>query len=181
MLNTRRRAALGCVALQPVLLALLAAPAAAATVAGGASHTLVVRTTDATVWAFGLNSDGELGDNTVTQRKTPIQVSGLSGVVAVAAGAKHSLALTSAGVLSRPPTRAATHPRRPTRSTRQGMAPRTRTIQMETSAPRPRAQTPGTTSGMPTTSSPGSPRTASSRRDSPTTRSAGESRRSREE
>ena len=99
MLITRRRAALGCVALQPVLLALLTAPAAAATVAGGASHTLVVRTTDATVWAFGLNSDGQLGDNTTTQRKTPIQVSGLSSVVAVAAGAKHSLALTSAGVL----------------------------------------------------------------------------------
>ncbi len=99
MLMTTRRATLGCVALQPVFVALMAVPAWAATVAGGASHTLVVRTTDATAWAWGLNSDGQLGDNTTTQRKTPIQVSGLSSVVAVAAGAKHSLALTSAGVL----------------------------------------------------------------------------------
>lgn len=99
MLITRRGTALGCIALQPVLLSLLAAPVAAVTVAGGASHTLVVRTRDNTVWAWGLNSDGQLGDNTITQRKTPIQVSGLSSVVAVAAGAKHSLALTSAGVL----------------------------------------------------------------------------------
>jgi hypothetical protein len=73
--------------------------AGAATVAGGTSHTLVVRTTDGTAWAWGLNTDGQLGDNTTTQRKTPIQVSGLSSVVAVAAGAKHNLALTSAGVL----------------------------------------------------------------------------------
>lgn len=71
----------------------------AATVAGGASHTLVVKTTDNTLWAWGLNSDGQLGDNTTTQRKTPQQVPGLSNVVAVAAGAKHSLALRSDGVL----------------------------------------------------------------------------------
>jgi alpha-tubulin suppressor-like RCC1 family protein len=73
--------------------------AQAGTVAGGVSHTLVVKTTDSTVWAWGLNSDGQLGDNTVTQRKTPIQVTSLSGVVAVAAGAKHSLALKSDGSL----------------------------------------------------------------------------------
>jgi alpha-tubulin suppressor-like RCC1 family protein len=99
VLNARRGAVLGCIALQLVLLALMAAPAAGATVAGGATHTLVVRTTDGTAWTWGLNSDGQLGDNTITQRKTPIQVSGLSSVAAVAAGAKHSLALTSAGVL----------------------------------------------------------------------------------
>jgi alpha-tubulin suppressor-like RCC1 family protein len=81
------------------LLALVSAPAGAGAVAGGTSHTLVLRTTDGTVWAFGLNSDGQLGDNTTTQRKTPIQVTSLSGVVAVAAGAKHSLALTTTGTL----------------------------------------------------------------------------------
>jgi alpha-tubulin suppressor-like RCC1 family protein len=73
--------------------------AQAGTVAAGASHTLVVKTTDSTVWAWGLNSDGQLGDNTTTQRKTPVQVTSLSSVVAVAAGAKHSLALESDGTL----------------------------------------------------------------------------------
>lgn len=96
----RRRAVLGLAALQALVFWLMVDLAAAGTIAGGNTHTLVVRTTDGTVWAFGQNSDGQLGDNTTTQRKTPTQVGGgLSGVVAVAAGAKHSLALTSAGVL----------------------------------------------------------------------------------
>ena len=99
MQTTGSRLVLGCVAAQAIGLALVAVPVEASTVAGGTTHTLVVRTTDSTVWAWGVNSDGQLGDNTTTQRKTAIQTSGLSGVVAVAAGAKHSLALTSAGVL----------------------------------------------------------------------------------
>jgi len=75
------------------------ASAQAATVAAGYQHTLVVRTTDGTLWAWGYNSYGQLGDNTTTQRKTPIQVTGLSNVVATAAGYRHSLALRSDGSL----------------------------------------------------------------------------------
>ena len=71
----------------------------AATIAGGSGHTLVVKTTDSTVWAWGQNGDGQLGDNTTTARTTPGQVGGLANIVAVAAGAKHSLALRSDGVL----------------------------------------------------------------------------------
>ncbi len=85
-----------------LLLAALVFPgglAEGATAAGGNTHTLVVRTTDGAVFAWGANSDGQLGDNTTTQRKTPVQVSGISEVVAVATGARHSLALTSGGVL----------------------------------------------------------------------------------
>jgi alpha-tubulin suppressor-like RCC1 family protein len=99
VLVNRRAATLVCLVLQTVVAALTVAPAEAATAAGGPIHTLVLRTTDATVWTFGQKADGQLGDNTTAQRKTPIQVASLSGVVAVAAGAKHSLALTSAGVL----------------------------------------------------------------------------------
>lgn len=45
------------------------------------------------------NDFGQLGDGTTTDRYTPVQVQGLSGVVAVAAGSDHSLALKSDGTL----------------------------------------------------------------------------------
>ena len=72
-------------------------------VAGGLSHSLVLKS-DGTVWAWGYNYDGELGDGTFTTalpygKPLPVQVSGLSGVGAVAAGAWHSLALKSNGTV----------------------------------------------------------------------------------
>ena len=73
------------------------AQAQAQPLAGGNGHTLVLKS-DGTVWAFGLNSKGQLGAST-TQRKTPVQVTALSSVVAVAAGAYHSKALTSGDTL----------------------------------------------------------------------------------
>src|SRR3972149_3045073 len=48
-----------------------------------------------TVWAWGRNDKGQLGDGTATTRPAPVQVGGRSGVTAVAAGAYHSLALRS--------------------------------------------------------------------------------------
>ena len=77
-------------------LVLVASPLFAQTLAGGVAHTVVLKS-DGTVWAFGNNSFGQLGDNTTTNSSIPIQVSGLTGVVAVAAGAYHSMALTSTG------------------------------------------------------------------------------------
>lgn len=38
------------------------------------------------IWAWGGNGEGQLGDNTTTQRRTPVQVQNLSGVVDVAGG-----------------------------------------------------------------------------------------------
>ena len=49
------------------------------------------------VWAWGFNGTGQLGDGTMTQRNTPVQVSGLSGVQAIAGGGVHSLALKDGG------------------------------------------------------------------------------------
>jgi len=54
---------------------------------------------DGTVWAWGYNGYGQIGDGTTTQRNTPVQVSGLSGVIAVAAGQYFSLALKSDGTV----------------------------------------------------------------------------------
>jgi alpha-tubulin suppressor-like RCC1 family protein len=49
-------------------------PAWAQTVAAGSAHSVVLKS-DGTVWTFGLNSDGQLGDDSWTGRKTPVQVS----------------------------------------------------------------------------------------------------------
>src|SRR5205085_791395 len=50
-------------------------------------------------WAWGSNEHGELGSGTTTNSAVPVAVSGLAGVVAMAAGTGHSLALTSGGTV----------------------------------------------------------------------------------
>jgi alpha-tubulin suppressor-like RCC1 family protein len=55
------------------------------------------------LWAWGWNSDGELGDGTRTDRWTPVQVDlsalGMAKLVSVHAGGNHSLALDDQGRL----------------------------------------------------------------------------------
>ena len=73
-------------------------------IAAGFYHTLILKS-DGTVWAWGNNYMGQLGDGTDTDRSTPVQVLGeggigyLDGVTAVAAGRDHSLALRSDGTV----------------------------------------------------------------------------------
>ncbi|MCL1899247.1 MAG: LPXTG cell wall anchor domain-containing protein [Promicromonosporaceae bacterium] len=55
-----------------------------------------------TVWAWGNNANGRLGDGTTTNRSTPVQVQfpaalGEATIIQVSAGDMHSLALDSAG------------------------------------------------------------------------------------
>lgn len=52
---------------------------------GGYFHSLVLAT-DGTVWTWGNNDSGQLGDGTTTNRNVPAQVEGLRGVAAVAGG-----------------------------------------------------------------------------------------------
>lgn len=76
-----------------------AAPAAAQTAGGGATHSIILKS-DGSAWTVGGNASAQIGDNSTTSpRKNVYQVSGLSGVVAVAGGANHSLAITSTGAL----------------------------------------------------------------------------------
>ena len=69
---------------------------------GVGAHSLAVKS-DGTVWAWGHNYTGQLGDGTTTSSAVPVQVSGLSDVVAVSAGGEtdsagaHSLAVKSDG------------------------------------------------------------------------------------
>jgi YD repeat-containing protein len=65
-------------------------------VSGSRYHSLALRN-DGTVWAWGYNGTGQLGDGTSTSRYSPVQVQGLSGITAIAAGGYHSLALRNDG------------------------------------------------------------------------------------
>ena len=71
----------------------------AVSVAGGVYHSLAVKS-DGTVWAWGYNDHGQLGDGTRANRSTPVRVSDLSGAVSVAGGEGHSLAVKSDGTAS---------------------------------------------------------------------------------
>lgn len=67
-------------------------------VAAGLYHTLALKS-DGTVWAWGINTSGELGDGSTTQRNVPVKVSGLAGIVKIGSGgsASHSFAIASNG------------------------------------------------------------------------------------
>nr|MDJ0720838.1 CARDB domain-containing protein [Desulfobacterales bacterium] len=67
-------------------------------IAAGSSHSLAV-TADGTVWAWGYNSNGQLGDGSTVDSTTPFQVQGLADIVAIAAGSKNSFAISSDGSL----------------------------------------------------------------------------------
>ena len=67
-------------------------------VSAGYYHSLALKA-DGTVWTWGGNSSGSLGDGTTTDRYAPVQVNGLTNCVTVAAGGSHSLALKSDGTV----------------------------------------------------------------------------------
>ena len=63
---------------------------------GGESDNLALKD-DGTVWAWGGNSLGQLGDGTHTDRYVPVQVSGLVSVTALGGRGYHSLAAQADG------------------------------------------------------------------------------------
>lgn len=72
-------------------------------IAAGHIHSLALKS-DGTVWAFGNNGSGQLGNGSTTDSCTPVQVlvnptTGLTNVVEIAAGAAHSIARKSDGTV----------------------------------------------------------------------------------
>lgn len=77
----------------------VSSPTNVAAVAGGYFHTLALKS-DGTVWAWGRDNEGQLGNGTGTSSSTtPAQVPGLSGIVAVAAAGTQSMALKNDGTI----------------------------------------------------------------------------------
>ncbi len=66
--------------------------------AAGADYTLVLKD-DGTVWTWGNNTYGQLGDDSTNPHTQPVQVSSLTGVTAIAAGSAHSMALKADGTV----------------------------------------------------------------------------------
>jgi alpha-tubulin suppressor-like RCC1 family protein len=52
---------------------------------------------DGTVWSWGYNAFGNLGDGTSTQRNSPVQVSGLTGIKSIASSYYNGYAISSTG------------------------------------------------------------------------------------
>ena len=67
-------------------------------IAAGRYCALALRS-DGSVWAWGDNTEGELGDGTDIGRTLPVQVLYLSHVIAIACGHDHCLALESDGTV----------------------------------------------------------------------------------
>ena len=67
-------------------------------ISGGRDHVVVLKS-DGTVWTWGDNSFGQLGDGTKIGRSTPAQVQDLTDVIAVAAGRTVTMALKSDGTV----------------------------------------------------------------------------------
>ena len=54
-------------------------------ISAGAAFSVALKS-DGTVWAWGFNGYGQLGDGTTTSRPSPVQVVGLTGVMTIVAG-----------------------------------------------------------------------------------------------
>jgi len=74
-------------------------PEAVVSIAAGGEHTCALAGSGS-VWCWGANFSGQLGDGTNTARSVPARVRGLpAGVTSIAAGSEHTCAATSAGVV----------------------------------------------------------------------------------
>jgi uncharacterized repeat protein (TIGR02543 family) len=67
-------------------------------IATGWYHTMALKS-DGTLWAWGYNYDGQLGDGTTTLRLSPVQIGSDNNWVSVSAGDYHTIALKSDGTL----------------------------------------------------------------------------------
>jgi len=69
-----------------------------ASVSAGPSHTMAIRT-DGTLWGWGNNQHGQIGDNTTWVRHSPVQIGVAATWASVSAGPSHTMAIRTDGTL----------------------------------------------------------------------------------
>ena len=67
-------------------------------ISAGYDHSLGLAA-NGTVWAWGNNGNGQLGDGTITSSSVPVEVSGLTNVISVSAGYEASVAVEANGTV----------------------------------------------------------------------------------
>ena len=69
-------------------------------ISSGGSHSIAIRS-DGTLWAWGFNTSGQLGNLSVTTVNSPVLVSGppLASWSSISAGISHSIGITTTGLL----------------------------------------------------------------------------------
>ncbi|OPY68532.1 MAG: Regulator of chromosome condensation (RCC1) repeat protein [Syntrophorhabdaceae bacterium PtaU1.Bin034] len=72
--------------------------AAGPRIAAGSSHTVAIKS-DGTLWAWGSNVSGQLGDGTTANRSVPTQIGSATNWNVIAAGEAHNVAIRSDGTL----------------------------------------------------------------------------------
>ncbi|MBC8029025.1 MAG: DUF4214 domain-containing protein [Pyrinomonadaceae bacterium] len=63
-------------------------------IAAGSSYSIVIDRADGSLWAWGNNVNGRLGDGTITARYSPVRVLGVSQVISVSPGEIHCAVVT---------------------------------------------------------------------------------------
>jgi alpha-tubulin suppressor-like RCC1 family protein len=69
-----------------------------AVVSAGGAHSLGIKA-DGSLWAWGNNTEGQLGDGTLVNRLLPVQIGTARNWVRVAAGPWHTFAVRADGTL----------------------------------------------------------------------------------
>ena len=77
-------------------IATVASPVSALRIGSGHSHSFLIKE-DRSLWAWGDNFTGQLGDGTQVERSSPVKLSGLASIVDVGGGAAHSVAVRADG------------------------------------------------------------------------------------
>src|SRR5688500_18796831 len=72
------------------------ATAQAISIASGWGHNLILRD-EGTLWSWGTNWEGQLGDGNAVNKSAPVRIAGLHDVVGIAGGFLHSLAVQTDG------------------------------------------------------------------------------------
>lgn len=75
-----------------------APPTCTEAVTSGSRHSCFVRDTDGSVWCWGRNDQGQLGNDTTVDSTIPVQVVGITGATTVVSGDEHSCAIVAGGV-----------------------------------------------------------------------------------